>query len=168
MSYDSSQAIIQRYVRDSARKDSRFYSFTRPGLDFDRVLVTKNTKDTLTIQLKIQCSNSTAYNIHLKTDILYTTEKNFTIKAKLDEEDEFYSNETLEPGKFRTAEISLPNTDKVNTLIIWIKGTYTDIPALKTEYPFDKLRVFLVDKKEFRLIKKGNLDAIKTLFKIYK
>jgi hypothetical protein len=167
-SYDSSQAVIQRYVRDSARRDSRFYSLTRPGLDFNRVLITKNNKDSLTIQLKLQCSNSIAYNIHFRTDIIYITANNFTVKAKLEEDDEFYSNETLESEKFRTAEISLPNIDKVKLIFIWMKGTYTDVPALKMEYPFDKLRVFAVETKQLTPIKKINLDAIRSLFATYK
>ena len=158
LKYDSATKVIEKLVRDSAKRESKFYSMGRPILDLREILLTKLTNDSAEFQVKIACEQSTAYNVNLplkygcidKSSYVYNLG---TLKEKPAAGD-------LTAGKVRTIHLKIPRMDNAEIFLFYIKGSYTDIPKLDSQYPFYAFYQYDVKTKIMTMVSEKNKEMI--------
>jgi hypothetical protein len=139
-----SKKVINRLVKDSSLRQAKYISTNRPSLSVSRVERIKYTIDSVIIQVKLLCSNSTAYNLNLPIIFGYFNKGTFT---KLGRNNDF-DNADLSAGDERTATLSLSRVEGHNEIFIYIKGNFEDIPQFKLTFPYERLYIYdIVQKK---------------------
>ena len=150
-SSERSQALIERMMKDSALRQNKFISNTRPSLSVNRILLTQVTKDSVTFQLKLYSDNATAYEVRIKAISGYFYNG---IPFKFPEINLDAANgDQLSAGSFRTIEFKLPFNPAA--YIFYIKGTYEDIPQVKMTYPLNQIIYYDMHKKAMSRLSYG-------------
>lgn len=164
LKYDSTTKVVHRLMKDSMRRESKFLSMSRPTLDLDNILLTKLSNDSLTVQLKFLCTESTAYNVHLPVKYGYYNPTEQLIYYLGTYSQPIAGGGQIATGRMRTVEISLPRQKNIEMYVFYINGKYSDIPDLKLTYPIERLAKFNLSKKEMSFATDEN-DDITRFFK---
>ncbi|MFA6249721.1 MAG: hypothetical protein WC615_22475 [Mucilaginibacter sp.] len=142
-SRQQSDKLVEKMMQDSTLRQAKYYSSTRSSLELDNVLLIKKSKDSITVQLKLQCTGATAYNVNIYTRVGYDDNN---IPRQIGT-----ANTTAADGdqigadRIRTIEMTLPNLS--NIYFFYLKGTYVDNLDLSRQIPFERLIFYNLDKK---------------------
>jgi len=159
---DRAKGQISNLVKDSAKRIEKYYQSVKTVLDA-RVLYTKKTDDSLFFQVKLDCSEATAYDLNIVINMAYIEEKGFFVRYyKVDKT--FASKEFITPPNFRTAYIGLPNFDRKRILFFYLHGTYKNTPDSEA-IPFEKIIQYDVAKKVSGRVSQENIDSLRTQLK---
>ena len=153
---------ISRLVEDSAKRVEKYYQTIKPVLDA-RVVFTKLTGDSLFFQVKLDCTEATAYELNILINIAYIDGKGFFVHYyKVDKT--FATKEFITPPNFRTAYIELPNFDKKNLIFFYLNGSYKESPDSEP-IKFDKIVQYDIVKKQAGRVRPEIIDTLRKLLK---
>jgi hypothetical protein len=142
-SRQQSDKLIEQMMKDSTLRQSKYYSSSRSSLELDNILLTKKSKDSITIQLKLQCTGATAYNLNIYTRSGYDDNN---IPRQIGNSNTIAADgDQLGADRTRTIEVALPNLS--NIYFFYLKGTYIDNIDLSRPIPFERLVYYNIDKK---------------------
>jgi len=157
--YKEARDQIDQIVKSDSAKSNKFYSIEGPILDINSILFVKETKDSLTFQLKLECRQSTSYNVHLITKVAYIFPTGIILRLPY-KDDGYDSGEQLESGKIRTAEIKLPNMDAIFAAFN-VEGYYTNFIDQNQRIPFNKILIYNIHKKGIVGLPNATITAIR-------
>lgn len=162
-SRQQSDKLVEKMMKDSTLRQSKYYSSTRSSLELDNILLTKKSKDSITVQLKLQCIGATAYKVNIYTRSGYD-DNNIPRQIGAVNTDAA-DGDQIGAGRKRTIELILPNLS--NIYYFYLKGTYVDNIDLSHPIPFERLVLYNLDKKTMYIPKEQYVQYLKQYIKYW-
>jgi hypothetical protein len=126
LKYDSTQKVVLKFVRDSAKKETKIIYGNRPELEVDDISFSKDLKDS--VRIKFTSKQATSYNVTIKINcVVQESDKPAYIINRFQEA---YLNDIIVPSDkvFQLTEQieGLNNFNRPIFYFIFI-GSYKDI-----------------------------------------
>ena len=153
---------MSKILSDTSLRQTKFTGVMRPILH-DEYLLTKLTTDSIDLQVKLICDNSTAYNVKIAASYGYVQDNGVVKFAGILKV--FNSGDMILGGQKRTDFIKIARVKNTRYLVIYFNGNYTDIPQYKTLYPFEKMIEYdVVNKRGSPILSDNYIFAQSLLF----
>ena len=159
-SRSESQKVISKILSDSSLRQAKFTGIMRPIL-YDDYLLTKLTPDSINLQIKLICDNTTAYNVKINASYGYLQDDGFVKFMGILKE--FSRGDMILGNQKRTDFIRIGRLKNIRYIVVYFHGNYTDIPQYKTLYPFDKMIMYDVVTKSASPVLPANYIFAKSL-----
>jgi len=160
LKYDASQKAIIKLVKDSAKRVIQNTTKINPNLDISNIVLTKDIKDSIDLDLTIAATKATAYNI--KSKLSAAIEQNDGLHFIRKNVPFYPSGGSLSVDNNFTTSIHYKSSIKPHYIYLHFIGSYTNEDG--KFFPIDNIYYYDLTKKNWGLNTEPKYSSVKDFF----